>query len=185
MFYVYKGELWISAAARLYPEVIELERECKSDLYACVRYLRYCYVRRDNEDYWSMPPMERGRHVVRSMMLWACNRDTPDSEVDSKIEKIESRESIKGMIALFRKVLMNDKGRLIEDLRRKVEVLRERYMKEDDDEAMQAIFKSIEQATKLLDSAYQMEGEDSVRSATVEYLFEVPEDKKSFDLRII
>lgn len=182
MFYIHKGELWLSAAARLYPEVVAMEHECKSDLHACLRYLRYVYVRRDNEEYWSLPPVERGRHVVRAMKLWGCNRDSKNAEVDEVIAQVEGRESIKDMISLLRRALLTDKGRMIEALREKVEILREKYMREDDDDKMQATFKSMEQAMKLLDRAMVIEGGEE--EVAIEYLFEIPEDRKPFDLRI-
>lgn len=186
MFYVDKGELYLSAAARCYAEVKELEKRYvrdKDKLSQVLLYIRYVYVKRDNEAYWNMPPLERSRHVVRSMQLLGCEKKSTDRVIDTKIRDIEKEAAVAGMIALCRNILLTDKGRIIEDLRRKIEVLRSEYMEETDHDKLEKIYKSMTHAQGLLDKYQAMDGAED--SLGVEYLFELPEHVKPYNLKII
>lgn len=183
MFYIDKGELHLSATARAYPEVQRMEQGLDANLFRqMLIFIRYAHVKRDNEDYWSMPPMERARHVVRMFKLFGITDKHKDKEVDKMVEGFEKNEAVKPMLSLLNRIIKTDKGMLKEDMRRKIEQLRVEYMEERDHDKMQTIYKALTQAMALLEKIDSMDGEEEQHG--IEYLFEVPEDIKPHNLKI-
>ncbi len=185
MFYIAGGDLYLTDAARLIPEVRAWEEKyvgkpaMRKDM---GYYIRYVIIPKNN-DYYGLPPVERKRTVVQSMGLFGVDKKIKMSELDKVIDNVCRESVFAALLAFCDKLFLTDKQRFDEQLRMKEEKMREEYINCTDDKQMNEKYRSLLQIqTMRAKIASEMASEDD--NVAIEYLFELPDNIMPYHLKL-
>lgn len=145
-------------------------------------YVYYVCYKGDANPYWGMPERERKREVLRMQQLLGCSLQSSDMVCDKIVAEIANMK-VGALMAWWSKMQLSDSERVVERMRDKVSVLTEEYLACTDYKTQQDIFKSLDQATKLLEQQ-QLKTLNEEDSVACEYLFEIPEQYKPYHLKL-
>jgi len=180
MFYIYMGEVWVTPAGQEVPEYKEVRAAFgakEKQLAHVITYIYYTCTKKDNP-YWGLPPKERKTQVVGNYKLFDW----------TSFDKIENEESVRNLIAFYKRINLTENELNEEAFRAKTEYWRTKLMNMDNSPDEEESFsKALAVATKLAQE-FKLKAELDEGMGDVEgcplYLFEIPEDKKPHHQRM-
>jgi len=179
MFYIYRGEVWVTPAGQTVPEYIEVRAEFPKErsFAEVITYLYYTNTKKDNP-YWGLPMKERKHQVVSNYNLFS----------GSGHEIIDSNFSVQRLLLFYRKINLTENELNEDAFRAKSEYWRNKLMDmENTPDLEESYAKALAISTKLAQE-FKIKSEIDDGTADGEgaalYLFEIPEDKKPHHQRM-
>lgn len=184
MLFIQGGDLMVHENARGIPVMSDVLREYanSSKRTDYMWYVYYVCYKGDANPYWGMPERERKREILRMQGLLGCDKTSSDTICD-KIAAEVAKTKVGVLMLWWSKMQLTDSERVVERMRDKVSILTEEYMNETIHEKQQAIYKSLDQAKKLLEQE-QLKALNEEDTVACEYLFEIPEKYKPYHLKL-
>lgn len=184
VLFIQGGDLIVHENARAIPVMSDVLREYANSKFRAdyLWYVYYCCYKGDTNPYWGMPERERKREILRMQRLLGCTMQSSDSVCD-RIALETEKLPVGELMRWWSKMQLSDSERVVERMRDKVSILTEQYMVEGDFEIQQKIYKSLDQAKKLLEQE-QLKTMNEEQQVVCEYLFEIPEQYKPYHLKI-